>query len=144
MRNVFAIGYSKIKTSDIRDIVVYTDSILVDVRSNPFSRWRPELNRKAISEYLGKRYMFAGDTLGGRGKKDFVAGFNALPKKSNLILMCSEYFPTECHRHRILLEAFPDGIHIIEDELVTATELQRSHDDDDDYELVGELSDYFK
>ena len=54
--------------------------------------------------------------------------------------MC--HAPGECHRHMFICsEHFPDALHIYDDEIVTAGELERSMRDDDDYEVSGSLAD---
>lgn len=43
--------------------------VLVDVRSQPYSRWAPQFNRETLAralEQAGMHYMFLGDLLGGR------------------------------------------------------------------------------
>jgi hypothetical protein len=61
-----------------------------------------------------------------------------LSKTGTLTLLCKEEAPGDCHRHyRIalpLLQTYGiQCIHVYQDHLVTAAELQRSIDDDDDY-----------
>jgi len=44
-------------------------AVLVDVRSQPYSRWTPQYNRETLARALeqeGIRYVFMGDALGGR------------------------------------------------------------------------------
>jgi uncharacterized protein (DUF488 family) len=44
-------------------------AVLVDVRSQPYSRWTPQYNRETLARALaaeGIRYIYMGDALGGR------------------------------------------------------------------------------
>jgi len=43
--------------------------IIVDIREKPFSRYYPHFNRNFLEKKLGKKYMFAGNFLG--GSKEF-------------------------------------------------------------------------
>ena len=40
-------------------------NIIVDIREKPFSRYHLHFNRNYLEKALGKKYMFAGDFLGG-------------------------------------------------------------------------------
>jgi len=101
---------------------------LVDVRSAPYSRFKPEFSRKSLAERLeceGIRYVFMGDTLGGRpddpgcydadGRVDyerrrlrpaFQDGLASLEAGweggHRIVLMCSEGKPQECHRTKLV------------------------------------------
>ncbi|MBL7983185.1 MAG: DUF488 domain-containing protein [Flavobacteriales bacterium] len=104
---------------------------LIDVRTRPYSRFNPQYNRKALEQSLGAvgiRYVFMGDTLGGRpedstcytsdGRADyavmrtkdfFLAGMERLMKAHGtgcaVVMMCSESKPSECHRTRLIGQA---------------------------------------
>lgn len=104
---------------------------LIDVRTRPYSRFNPQYNRKALEQSLGAvgiRYVFMGDTLGGRpedpncytpdGRVDysvmrtkdfFLTGMERLMKAHQkdvaLAMMCSESKPSECHRTRLIGQA---------------------------------------
>ena len=103
---------------------------LVDVRSSPYSRFKPEFSRDALAERLegaGIRYVFMGRELGGRpenrdhyrpdGKVDyekrrlnhgFQSGIRALEagweSGDRIVLMCSEGKPQDCHRAKLVAE----------------------------------------
>ena len=104
---------------------------LIDVRSAPFSRFRPHFSRSALRAYLddaGIRYIWAGSTLGGR-PSDPACYRDGIVRKGNvdygvmarqasyrdgvrqllvnaadgpIVVMCSEEDPRRCHRHRLL------------------------------------------
>lgn len=107
---------------------------LVDVRSSPYSRFRPEFSRKPLKVALGKagvRYLFLGRELGGlpadptcyvAGKVDyarcrrrpvFLAGLarlaDAVAQGLTVCLMCSEGEPWLCHRSKLIGVALADG-----------------------------------
>jgi uncharacterized protein (DUF488 family) len=59
-------------------------TILVDVRSTPYSRFHPQFNKTALQQELlahGIDYTWAGDALGGRPKDPSCYKHNALPSK---------------------------------------------------------------
>ncbi len=100
---------------------------LIDVRSQPYSRFNPQFNQDDLKFFLeesGIRYIFMGDSLGGRphdltcyteGKVDyeivktrdfFLEGIERLKtaykKNLNVVIMCSESDPCECHRSKLI------------------------------------------
>jgi uncharacterized protein (DUF488 family) len=100
---------------------------LLDVRSAPYSKFKPEFTQDAIEAALkirGIRYVFMGDTLGGQprdpdcytdGKVDyekvrrqpfFQAGLDRLrqahEQRLRAVLMCSEGRPEQCHRSKLI------------------------------------------
>jgi len=126
---------------------------LLDVRSSPYSKFKPELTREALEAALKARgidYVFMGDMLGGQprdpdcytdGKVDyekvrqqpfFQAGLERLRKlherQLRAAIMCSEGRPEQCHRSKMIGEALvAAGIpvaHIDEDgQLLTQTQV---------------------
>lgn len=123
---------------------------LVDVRSQPYSRWVPQANRETLAHALreaGLHYVFMGDSLGGRppdpalyasqerpdyervaATPDFQAGVEELLKLAyaeTVAMMCSEGDHRRCHRTLlitpVLLERGARVIHIHPDgEMVEA------------------------
>lgn len=101
---------------------------LIDVRSQPYSKFNPQYNQNELKFFLernGIKYVFMGDTIGGRpkdkscydfdGKVDYEAvktkdffknGIDRLKtaynKDINVVLMCSESKPCECHRSKLI------------------------------------------
>jgi len=99
---------------------------LVDVRSNPYSRFQPAYNRKSLDLGCSTRrirYLFMGDSLGGipaelRGnaqridyellkqRSEYQNGIkrlcNAVLQGHAVALMCSELQPEKCHRSKLL------------------------------------------
>jgi uncharacterized protein (DUF488 family) len=103
---------------------------VVDVRSQPYSRWVPQFNRETLTrtaEAAGLTYIFMGDTLGGRpsdpslydseeaeGRSDyermaatatFQAGLERLLElgcDGTVAMMCSEGDHRRCHRNLLI------------------------------------------
>ena len=127
--SIYTIGYG---ARDINAFVAalrrYGITYLIDVRSQPYSRFKPEFSREALEVNLreaGIRYVFMGDLLGGRpddagcydveGKVDYtkvseqefyLAGIERLAKAQAqglaVSLMCSEGKPEMCHRTKLI------------------------------------------
>jgi uncharacterized protein (DUF488 family) len=101
--------------------------VLVDVRSQPASRYNPQFNEGQLKRSLqaaGIRYLFMGDSLGGRPVGDeffddeghalyhrmakspvFLAGIERLERgaaQHRVAIMCSEEDPAICHRHLLV------------------------------------------
>lgn len=100
---------------------------LIDIRTAPYSRYKPEFSKQALEAELGRhdiRYVFMGDALGGRpddpgcfvdGKVDYARvktrpfyqeGLarlrRAAGQPSPVALMCSEGKPEMCHRSKLI------------------------------------------
>ena len=133
-QTIFTIGHSNMDLNSF--IKLFKDNeiqVLVDVHSNPYSRFASQFNKvniqKAIQEN-GLRYLFLGKELGGRPKERefydsegyvlylkiaesplFKEGIDRLIaglKKYRVTIMCSEENPVNCHRRllvcRVLFE----------------------------------------
>jgi hypothetical protein len=129
---IFTIGHSNHAAESflalLRDHRLET---LVDVRSAPYSRFRPHFSRGALSDSLddaGIRYIWAGSALGGhpddpafyrdgivrRGNVDYRALARQLSYQDGVrqllvdaadgpvVVMCSEEDPRRCYRHHLL------------------------------------------
>lgn len=124
MNNVlFTIGYSPhILDSFLRVLEKHHIAAVADVRSSPFSQFKPEFNKDQLAQFLnshGIAYVFLGDYCGARvedpscyinGKVDYVRVAESLKFKKGLeriisgmekfciALMCAEKDPITCHR----------------------------------------------
>ena len=128
-------------------------TLVVDVRSQPYSQWTPQFNRETLAhdlELAGIAYHFMGDTLGGRPadptlydpgqeRLDYQrvaqtpahqAGIDQLidlALTARVVVMCSEGDHRRCHRHMLvtqtLLERGIDVRHIQPDGATVAAEL---------------------
>ena len=129
---IYTIGYGNRTMSDFLKLLKdYDIQYLVDLRSQPYSRFKPEFSQRELEQHLkqaGIRYMFMGDTLGGRpddsdcyldgdvkskvdytklrAKPFFQQGIErvqtAWEKQLPVVLMCSELKPEECHRSKLI------------------------------------------
>lgn len=128
----YTVGYSGSQINNfVENLVKAGIATLVDIRFSPVSRFRPEFcksNLKASLEARGITYIHKPDwgvprdiralSIGKRTRDDIWLWYdtNVLPNvvKKNLdeffnsmehpvAFMCTEYDPTECHRHRVFL-----------------------------------------
>lgn len=126
---IYTIGYGA------RDIagfiaVLHANHIayLIDVRSKPYSRYKPDFSKDALEMHLranGIRYVYMGDALGGMpddpdcynedGKVDYekvaqkefyLEGIGRLQsaweQQLRIAIMCSEGKPENCHRTKLI------------------------------------------
>lgn len=125
---IYTIGYGN---RSIEELVLllqqYEIKFVIDIRSQPYSRYKPDFSREAVERHLkqyGIRYVFMGDTLGGRptestcyvdGRVDYAKvrdkpfyqeGIKRLhgawEKQIRIALMCSEAKPQDCHRSKLI------------------------------------------
>ena len=127
---IYTIGYGNRTVDELVAILQqYGIHYLIDVRSSPYSRFKPEFGKEALDQALRPhaiRYVFLGQELGGRptdpdcfveGKVDYdrvrvkpfyQAGIErvhtAWQKQLPVVLMCSELRPQECHRAKLIGE----------------------------------------
>ncbi len=126
---IYTIGYGSRSIEQFVEILQqYKIAYLVDVRSVPYSRYKSEFSKVDLASELqryGIRYLFMGDTLGGRpddkncydeaGSVDYAKvkktqfyaeGIRriqtAFNKQQYIALMCSEGKPEECHRSKLI------------------------------------------
>ena len=107
----------------------YRVTAVADVRSAPYSRFRPHFNRKALEASLdarGIRYAFLGRELGGRpddpacyeggrvdyervaatrGFRDGIARVIDAASRHRIALVCAEKEPLDCHRTLLVARA---------------------------------------
>lgn len=136
---IYTIGYQQLAQPRLVEIVSHLGAVLIDVRSSPRSR-KASFGGRQLAEALGAVYE-AAPHLGGRGEiadQAIAALASSAVRGRPLLLMCQEHAPAECHRHyEIALRLLPFGVdcqHICADEIVVASELQRSLDSGDGYE----------
>lgn len=125
---ILTIGYGNRSLHDvIASLRNESVQYLVDVRSNPRSKFNPDFSSEHLGCALrqaGIRYVFMGDTLGGRPpdmscyenghviydrvreKPFFRDGINrllnALGQELKVCLLCSETRPEQCHRSKLI------------------------------------------
>lgn len=127
---IYTIGYGSRTIEElIRVVRHYTITYLVDVRTAPYSRYKPEFSRQPLAAALGAagiHYLYMGDTLGGRpddpacytdGRVDYdkvkatpryAQGIErirtAFAQQRRVVLLCSEGKPEMCHRSKLIGE----------------------------------------
>jgi uncharacterized protein (DUF488 family) len=137
---IYTIGYGA------RDIeafiaVLSADQItfLIDVRSKPYSRYKPDFSKASLEQHLKKagiRYVFMGDALGGQpedpacysdGKVDYhkmsqTAAYqsgigrlrDAWQQQLHVAIMCSEGRPEQCHRSQLIAKTLVEqGVGVV-------------------------------
>jgi len=114
---VWTIGHGAGSFTDLEHrIASHEISILVDVRSQPYSRHAPDFTKRdleALSDEAGIGYRWMGATLGGKPDHGPVGparpGFNEsidelieLAESTPTVILCAELEPGACHRATII------------------------------------------
>lgn len=125
---VYTIGYGSRSLDEfVLALQAHGIEFVIDVRSMPYSRFKPEFVRAALEAGLrerGIRYLYLGDSLGGQPKdRDcyeddkivyarvkvkpfFRSGLArvqaAFRQQRRIALMCSEGKPELCHRSKLI------------------------------------------
>jgi uncharacterized protein (DUF488 family) len=125
---IYTIGYGARDLTEFLDLLqVHGIEYLLDVRSAPYSHFKPEFSKGALEQAVraaGIRYFYLGDQLGGQpevpscyadGKVDYRAvrllpafreGIDRLERAyrqgRRVALMCSEGKPELCHRSKLI------------------------------------------
>lgn len=130
---VYTIGYGNRSIQDFIALLHrYEIQYLVDIRSQPYSRFNPDYSQKALQQHLkqhGIGYIYMGQELGGQPKdrslhredageksqidyerlaqsEAYKKGIeriqHALQQELRIVLMCSELKPTMCHRGKLV------------------------------------------
>jgi uncharacterized protein (DUF488 family) len=150
---IFTIGYAgPLTTTRLLEVATALDALVIDVRSRPQSR-KPGFSKTKLGGLLGDRYLPMGHLLGGRPPgvlDEGIAQVRALSAKRDVILMCMEETPEHCHRHHtICAPHFPRAIHIFEDDLVAARDLETAlvtarKTGELEYDLLGSFAELVK
>jgi energy-coupling factor transporter ATP-binding protein EcfA2 len=131
---IYSIGYHALSVPALTEALdTLGVSLLIDVRATPQSRL-PGFTQGQLEKTYGRRYLWAGDRLGGRGatpKEDALVWLESLAASGQTCcLLCKEEAPGSCHRHYTIATALLErGInvqHVYGDELVSASDLQAS------------------
>jgi hypothetical protein len=141
---IYTIGYQRLASPQrLLQIAVGLDAVVWDCRSKPVSR-RKGFGGEQLAQLLDHRYIWRGNVLGGKGQHataEGIAMLEAHSKHGNILLLCLEEAPGECHRHHdICGPHFPDAIHIWRDELLTARSLTHDFVTDEAYVPCGSLA----
>jgi uncharacterized protein (DUF488 family) len=127
---IYTIGHSDRDPQSFEDLLRrHAIDLVVDVRSQPYSRWVPQFNRETLMRHLkdsGFAYLFLGDSLGGRpadptlydaedeghpsyklvertqAYRDGIDQLLELASIQTVAVMCSEGDYRRCHRHHLI------------------------------------------
>lgn len=136
----FTIGHSNHTTEQLVELLrLHRVTAVVDVRSQPYSRFAVQFNRELLKvdlEAQGIAYVFLGDLLGGRpdakdlyfpdGRVDyerlrrcapFITGIERLEQGADdydIAIMCSEGDAASCHRHHAISKTLVDRGHEVQ------------------------------
>ncbi len=126
---IYTIGYgSRALDAFIETLRKYGAQYLVDVRSAPYSRYKPEFSKQPLEQALrreGLHYIYMGEALGGKprdrsyyyanGKvnddllrkaefyqKGIARLLKAAERGLTIAAMCSEEKPERCHRSELI------------------------------------------
>ena len=138
---IYTIGHSNVAIARFLDLLrSYSIEVLVDTRSQPYSRYAPQFNRDSLKtsmEQTGIAYLQLGDQLGGRPRGahyylpegtidyDHLAeapfyreGIERLKREARgrcLVIMCSEADYKNCHRYNLITRSLVKegiGVHL--------------------------------
>jgi uncharacterized protein (DUF488 family) len=134
---IFTIGHSNASFEALlENLRAYEIEAVVDVRSQPVSKYTPHFNRGELSSRLqeaGIKYTFMGDALGGRPAdpslydedgyvrydlwsatglfRDGIESLLAIVRGRRGALLCAEEDPARCHRHLLIARVLrADGV----------------------------------
>jgi uncharacterized protein (DUF488 family) len=125
---IYTIGYGARSIDEfLAALHRYDIAYLLDLRSAPYSRYKPEFSKDALAARLraeGVHYLFVGDALGGQPadracyvddkvvydrvceKAFYREGIErvrrAFAQQLRIALMCSEGKPSTCHRAKLI------------------------------------------
>jgi uncharacterized protein (DUF488 family) len=129
MKMIYTIGHSNITQEPFIEILKsFEIQLVIDVRSLPYSKFVPHFNRENIKTALNDNsveYIFMGNYIGGKPKnkkyyqngkvnydliakssyyKEGIDKIIELNNDNNMVLMCSEEDPYNCHRHNLITQ----------------------------------------
>lgn len=131
--DLLTIGHSDLAADRFMALLKEADvTALHDVRSVPFSRWRPWFSQQPLADRLageGMAYLALGEELGGRPRdarlyRDGVADYEAMAAtpafhagldrvieetaRHRVCLLCAEREPLDCHRCLLVSRALAE------------------------------------
>lgn len=118
--NIYTVGYSGIKVTDLKRAVEELDALIMDIRYSPMSRI-PMWRRENLTATFGERYVHV-RALGNVNYKggpisivDYVAGRRAIENSNRtVILMCVCGHYATCHRAVVASLLRSDGFEVEE------------------------------
>ena len=137
---IYTIGYAALRPVRLFEIAEQLKATVIDCRYKPFSRI-PGFDMPALKSLFKAQYEYHGHHLGGSGHVTDAGIAFVRESKRNLLLICMEQAPGDCHRHTdICAPYFPHAVHVFRDELILTSELERAIRENREYELHGLLS----
>ena len=164
--SIYTIGHSNQPLDSLIGLLrEHAIEVVVDVRSQPYSRYAPHFSRRGLEPAIiaaGFKYLFMGQELGGRpdgagfydaeGRvlygeveksdsfKSGIARVETGIRRYRVALLCSEEDPAGCHRRllvgRVLAERGVALLHIRGDGRIEREDRVRAaHDERDDGQL---------
>jgi uncharacterized protein (DUF488 family) len=133
MTSIYTIGHSNHQADEFLELLrQHRIKVLVDVRSNPYSRYVPQANREILARALeaaGIAYRWLGDRLGGKPEGE-VADYDQLREtpafqqgisdlltiatENRVVVMCAEGDHRQCHRYKLIAPALVEhGVHVL-------------------------------
>lgn len=104
MKTILTCGHSARSFDDLTNLLIANDvTLLVDVRSKPFSRYCPHFNRSFLEKNLPTEYLWM-KNLGGLGFvapdafDEAIENLIRFSKRYRVCVMCAEKEPAKCHR----------------------------------------------
>ena len=136
---IWSVGHSNHSIEDLLHILEGVEiGCLVDVRSQPYSKYTPHFNQAPLTTSLtlaGISYEFMGDSLGGRPPeasmydedghalysemakserlRSGIEKLTALTFKQRTAMMCSEESPVDCHRRLLIARLLGEDIEVV-------------------------------
>lgn len=126
---LYSIGHGQKSVEElIAELMFFDIKFLIDVRSNPYSKWAPQFNKgnfESILKQYSIKYGYLGNVIGGRPLNEycydeegyydykkmadvpqFISGIKRLIDANTMHLkvavMCTETNPAECHRSKLI------------------------------------------
>jgi len=154
LAKIFTIGYAAFEINAFISILKrYNITAVADVRSSPYSKFKPGYNKENLARTLkvsSIQYVFLDESLGARfedrsvyknGAVDFELvskldsfrqGIDRLiegAKKYTIALMCAEQDPIKCHRSILVAKNLVDNFNIfhIHDDTYIESHIQLEH-----------------
>ncbi len=125
---IYTVGYGRRSLDELIALLqAHAITFVIDVRSAPYSRYKPEFSRPALEGSLraaGLRYVYMGDVLGGQPAdptlyRDGKVAYDLVQQQPayqqglqrlhtaraqgrRVALLCSEGRPEQCHRSKLI------------------------------------------
>jgi uncharacterized protein (DUF488 family) len=140
---IYTVGYQKLPIRRLDDLLECLEiDLLVDCRKRPFSTING-YSCGALKARYADKYVMKGEMLGGGGQttQDGIDWLLHTSATKNVMLMCMEDFPMDCHRHTaICAPHFPDALHYYDGQLIEAKEMERAIQDDLECKVTARIT----